>query len=66
MLTLFNAYHCGFSQGFNVGEAANVVTIDSLEVIRSALLKQSQKKAPVICYAWLIANNIGNKSFRKS
>lgn len=32
--TFFKAYHAGFSQGFNIGEAVNFVTIDSLKVIK--------------------------------
>ena len=36
ILTLFNAYHCGFSQGYNVGQAVNIGSIDSLKVIKKA------------------------------
>ena len=63
ILTLFNAYHSGFSQGFNIGEAVNVGTIESLGVIRKAqdhyALNKKTYKPPVICYDWLIAANLG-------
>ncbi len=36
ILTLYNAYHCGFSQGFNIGEAVNVITPDSLHIIKKS------------------------------
>lgn len=65
VLTLFNAYHAGFSQGFNVGEAVNVVTLDSVAVIRKFLALSAAtkgQKAPVISYEWLLANNISNPS----
>lgn len=63
VLTLFNAYHAGFSQGFNVGEAVNVVTPDSLPVIKKFLTLSAAtkgQKAPVISYEWLLANNVSN------
>jgi len=63
MLTLFGAYHCGFSQGFNVGEAVNVGTIDSYNTIKKALKAASlhkNQKPPVICYEWLISANLNN------
>jgi hypothetical protein len=53
VLTLFNAYHAGFSQGFNVGEAANVGTLDSLAVIKKAMnINKTVKshKPPIISY----------------
>lgn len=69
ILTLFNAYHAGFSQGFNVGEAVNVVSIESLDVIRKAqiynAISQKSHKPPVICFDWLVAGNLGNASINK-
>lgn len=54
ILTLFNAYHAGFSQGYNVGEAVNVGTLESLSIIRKAqnfnAAQQKNHKPPVICY----------------
>ena len=53
ILTLFNAYHAGFSQGFNVGEAVNIITADSLGIIKKFINANSVikgHKAPVICY----------------
>jgi hypothetical protein len=64
-LTLFNAYHAGFSQGFNVGEAVNVVTMDSFNVIKKALTKNSllkNSKPPVICYDWMVSKNLDNQN----
>lgn len=69
ILTLFNAYHCGFSQGYNVGEAVNVATIDSLAVIRQAMRVQALQKnprPPVLCYDWLITANLGNSCLDQS
>lgn len=64
ILTLFNAYHSGFSQGYNVGEAVNVVSADSLAIMRKAqiynLISQKNHKPPVICYDWVVAGNVGN------
>lgn len=65
ILTLFGAYHCGFSQGFNVGEAVNVGTIDSYHEIKRAMkagLSYKNQKPPVICYEWLVSGNIDNPS----
>ena len=54
ILTLFNAYHCGFSQGYNVGQAVNLTTIDSLDIIAKALesiyYRLKSFKPPAICY----------------
>lgn len=33
---LIKAYHCGFSQGFNVGEAVNYSVLDSLSYMVDA------------------------------
>lgn len=63
MLTLFGAYHAGFSQGFNVGEAVNVGTNDSYNVMRRAMkaaASYKNQKPPVICYEWLVAGNLNN------
>jgi hypothetical protein len=69
ILTLFNAYHGGFSQGFNVGEAVNVVNIDSLSTIKKAqiynAISQKNHKPPVLCYEWLVAANLGNQSINQ-
>lgn len=63
VLTLFGAYHCGFAQGFNVGEAVNVGTVDSFNEMKKALkaaaLYKSQKP-PVLCYEWLVSGNVNN------
>lgn len=32
--TFFKAYHCGFSQAYNVGEAVNYVSIESLAIMK--------------------------------
>ena len=64
ILTFFNGYHCGFSQGFNVGEAVNMISVQSLPVIKSAIAYNQlnkKRKPPVLCYEWLIAGNIGDK-----
>ena len=64
ILTFFNAYHCGFSQGFNVGEAVNMISVQSLPVIKSAIAYNQlnkKRKPPVLCYEWLIAGNKGDK-----
>lgn len=69
ILTLFNAYHCGFSQGFNVGEAVNIGTIESLAVIRKAqkfnAANKKSHKPPVICYEWLVAANLKNPNLNQ-
>jgi hypothetical protein len=69
ILTLFNAYHSGFSQGYNVGEAVNVGTIESLSIIRKAQLfntvSQKTHRPPVLCYEWLVAANLGNSSINQ-
>lgn len=69
ILTLFGAYHCGFSQGFNVGEAVNIGTIDSLAVIRKAqqfnAANKNSHKPPVICYEWLVAANLKNPNLNQ-
>lgn len=66
ILTLFNAYHSGFSQGFNIGEAVNVGTVQSLTIIRKAQAYYSANKKnhkpPVICYDWLVAANLNNSN----
>jgi len=68
ILTLFNAYHAGFSQGFNIGEAVNVVTMDSFNIVKRALKKNNRLKSgnpPVICYDWMVVNNLDNKSINQ-
>jgi hypothetical protein len=34
--TFFQAYHCGFSQGYNIGEAVNFLTPLSIQVMKIA------------------------------
>ena len=69
-MTLFNAYHSGFSQGFNVGEAVNFISIDSLNVIKKAQMynsaSQKNHKPPVLCFDWLVAANLGNNSINQN
>jgi hypothetical protein len=42
--TFFKAYHSGFSQGFNVGEAVNFVSFQSLNTIKEALKHYEKNK----------------------
>ena len=68
ILTLFGAYHAGFSQGWNVGEAVNIGTSDSFHAIKKAMgaaLQFKNHKPPVICYDWLISCNASNKSINR-
>ena len=65
ILTLYNAYHAGFAQGFNVGEAVNVGSADSLATIVKALKDREGRKnskPPVLSLDWLVFNNLGNNS----
>lgn len=32
--TFFFAYHCGFSQGYNIGEAVNFLSSNSIEPMK--------------------------------
>lgn len=69
VLTLFGAYHCGFSQGFNVGQAVNVGTIDSLATMKKAMkaaLFHKNHKPPVLSYEWLVNSNLDNDSLDTS
>ena len=47
-----------------MGEAVNVVTIDSLDIIKKAEAynsnSQKMHKPPVLCFDWLISANLGN------
>lgn len=53
--TFFNAYHCGFSQGFNVGEAANFITVKSIPYIKSTTEQNIINKNPsLFCLQWLL------------
>lgn len=63
ILTLYNAYHSGFAQGFNVGEAVNVGSAHSLATIVRALKDREgvkNAKPPVLSLDWLVFNNLGN------
>ena len=63
IMTCFGAYHAGFSQGWNVGEAVNIGTTDSFQAIKKAMcaaLQFKNHKPPVICYDWLISCNVAN------
>jgi len=67
-LTLFGAYHGGFSQGWNIGEAVNVGTVDSLQAIKKAqraALQFKNHKPPVLCYEWLISGNLNNTKINR-
>jgi histone demethylase JARID1 len=58
--TFHKAYHCGFSQGYNIGEAVNFISPLSIEVMKEAelLKKQSPQKAPnVFPIDWIIYEN---------
>ena len=54
IFTFFKTYHCGFSTAFNIGEAINIVTPESLPYI-----KASQSKS-LFSYEWLILENHEN------
>lgn len=61
ILTLFGAYHAGFSQGWNVGEAVNIGIPDSFQAMKKAMraaLNFKNYKPPVLCYEWLIKGNL--------
>lgn len=58
--TFFKAYHCGFSQGYNLGEAVNFISPLSIEVMLEAeqeKKKQPKKNPSVIPIEWLIYEN---------
>ena len=65
--TFFKAYHAGFSQGFNIGEAVNFVCPESLHIIKQAqenYAKRNEKKPSVISLEWLVHENY--RKWRKS
>jgi hypothetical protein len=53
--TFFQAYHCGFSEGFNVCEAVNFVIPESLRYIKESI--KLSPKPSLFCYEWLIYEN---------
>lgn len=55
--TFFLAYHCGFSQGYNIGEAVNFLSPLSIEImLKSDKEKKLNPKSPpnVIPIDWII------------
>lgn len=63
---VFKAYHCGFSHGYNVGEAVNFVSCSSVDIIREAItyyatqetLTRRRMKSHVISFEWIIYETI--------
>jgi hypothetical protein len=63
------AYHCGFSHGYNVGEAVNFVSCNSVEIIKEAIeyyasqeiIQRKRMKSHVISYEWIIYETINKK-----
>ncbi|KAG0478364.1 hypothetical protein HPP92_013083 [Vanilla planifolia] len=46
VVTFPGAYHCGFSHGFNCGEAANIVTPGWLKVAKEAAVRRASTNYP--------------------
>jgi len=63
IVTFPKAYHCGFSHGFNVGEAVNIAPVDWLDHGRDAIddyaLNGFAKKAS-FPHEWLVIDNVKN------
>lgn len=58
--TFFQAYHCGFSQGYNIGEAVNFLSPLSIDVMKRAdREKKLNPKSPpnVIPIDWIVHEN---------
>lgn len=58
-------YHCGFSHGFNVGEAVNLAPYDWLEYNKQAYLdyaKDNFSKKASFTHEWIVLENIKHSS----
>lgn len=63
------AYHCGFSHGFNITEAVNFAAYDDIDCIKESLrfyeeqeLSQNKKlKSHVLSYEWMIYETINQE-----
>ncbi len=66
---IIKAYHCGFSHGYNVGEAVNFVSCNSIDIIKEAIeyyiqqetVHQKRMRSHVIAFDWIIYESINKK-----
>jgi len=66
VVTFLKAYHCGFSHGFNIGEAVNFASYGNIDCIKESLryhedqeVNQNKKmKSHVLSYEWMIYETI--------
>jgi len=60
MITFPGAYHSGFSTGFNIAEANNLVCESWIPYSQTAydICWKSREKIPVYPFEWLIVENI--------